>query len=51
MNEGAVKVAVFRMRQRYRRLLHEEIALTVDSPQEVNAEIAHLFKVFGRNGA
>lgn len=51
MNEGAVKVAVFRMRQRYRRLLHEEIALTVDSPSEVNAEIMHLFKVFGQNGA
>ncbi len=47
MNEGALKVAVFRMRQRYRRLLHEEIALTVDSPSEVNAEIVHLFKVFG----
>jgi DNA-directed RNA polymerase specialized sigma24 family protein len=48
MNEGTVKVAVFRLRQRYRRCLHEEIALTVDSPQEVNAEIAHLFKVFGQ---
>lgn len=50
MNEGAVKVAVFRLRQRYRRLLHEEIALTVDSPSEVNAEIVHLFKVFGSVG-
>lgn len=47
MNEGAVKVAVFRLRQRYRRILHEEIALTVDSPREVNEEIVHLFKVFG----
>jgi RNA polymerase sigma-70 factor (ECF subfamily) len=50
MNEGAVKVAVFRMRQRYRRVLHEEIAVTVDSPSEVNDEIVHLFKVFGRDG-
>lgn len=50
MNEGAVKVAVFRMRQRYRRLLHEEITLTVDSPEEVNNEIAHLFKVFSHGG-
>lgn len=51
MNEGALKVAVFRMRQRYRRLLHEEIALTVDSPEEVNAEIMHLFKVFSQGKA
>lgn len=50
MNEGAVKVAVFRLRQRYRRILHEQIALTVDSPGEVNAEIAHLFKVFSAAG-
>ena len=50
MNEGAMKVAVFRMRQRYRRLLHDEIALTVDSPSEVNDEIVHLFKVFGQKG-
>jgi DNA-directed RNA polymerase specialized sigma24 family protein len=51
MNEGAVKVAVFRLRQRYRRVLHEEIALTVDSANEVNAEIAHLFKVFSQGSA
>ena len=51
MKEGAVKVAVFRMRQRYRRLLHDEIALTVDSPDEVNEEIAHLFEIFGQHGA
>jgi DNA-directed RNA polymerase specialized sigma24 family protein len=49
MTEGAVKVAVFRLRQRYRRLLQEEIAKTVDSADEVNAEIAHLFKVFSRS--
>lgn len=51
MNEGAVKVAVFRLRQRYRRILHDEITLTVDSPEEVNDEIMHLFRVFGQNGA
>jgi len=47
MNEGAVKVAVHRLRQRYRRVLREQIELTVDSPGEVDAEIQHLFKVFG----
>lgn len=50
MNESAVKVAVFRLRQRYRRLLHEEITLTVDSPEQVNDEIMHLFQVFGQTG-
>jgi hypothetical protein len=44
-----VKVAVFRLRQRYRRLLHEQIALTVDSPEDIREEILHLFKVFGSN--
>jgi RNA polymerase sigma-70 factor (ECF subfamily) len=47
MTEGAVKVAVFRLRQRYRRLLHEQIALTVDDPEDIREEILHLFKVFG----
>lgn len=47
MNEGALKVAVYRMRQRYRRILQDEITLTVDSPEQVNDEILHLFRVFG----
>ena len=46
MTEGAVKVAAHRMRQRYKRILRSEIALTVDSPREVDEEIVHLFKVF-----
>lgn len=47
MNEGAVKVALHRLRQRYRRILNEEIAHTVESPDEVQEEIRHLFHVFG----
>jgi DNA-directed RNA polymerase specialized sigma24 family protein len=47
MNEGAVKVALHRLRQRYRRILNEEIALTVDSPEEIQEELRHLFQVFG----
>jgi RNA polymerase sigma-70 factor (ECF subfamily) len=42
MTEGAVKVAVHRMRRRYRELLREEIAHTVASPEEVNDEIRYL---------
>jgi DNA-directed RNA polymerase specialized sigma24 family protein len=50
MNVGAVKVAVHRMRGRYRKLLRSEIALTVDSPREVDEEIMHLFKAIGDAG-
>jgi RNA polymerase sigma factor (sigma-70 family) len=42
-SEGAVKVAVHRMRQRYRELLRAEIADTVASPAEIDDEIRNLF--------
>jgi len=42
-SEGAVKVAVHRLRQRYRELLREEIAQTVSRPDEVQEEIRALF--------
>ncbi len=42
-SEGAVKVAVHRLRQRYRQLLRDEIAHTVSSPEEVEEEIRALF--------
>ncbi len=45
MTEGAVKVAVHRLRHRYRQLLREEIANTVATPAEVDAEMHHLFAV------
>jgi RNA polymerase sigma factor (sigma-70 family) len=48
MNEGAVKVAVHRLRQRYRRLLREEIANSVATAEEVNEEMRHLFTVLAR---
>lgn len=38
LSEGAVKVSVHRLRQRYRALLEEEIANTVSSPAEVEEE-------------
>ena len=46
-SEGAVKVAVHRLRKRYRLLLREEIAHTVASPAEIDEEIRHLFAAFG----
>ena len=45
VSEGAVKSAVHRLRQRYRQLLHDEIAQTVANPDEVNEELRHLFAV------
>ena len=48
MSEGAVKVAVHRLRRRYRDLLREEIAQTVTSPEEADAEIRHLWSAVGR---
>lgn len=43
MTEGAVKVAVHRLRRRYRELLRGEIAQTVADPREVDDEIRDLF--------
>ncbi|MGO9610369.1 MAG: sigma-70 family RNA polymerase sigma factor, partial [Verrucomicrobiia bacterium] len=46
--EGAVKVAVHRLRRRYRELLREEISHTVATPAEIEEEIQHLFTAFAR---
>lgn len=43
ISEGAVKVAVHRLRQRYREVLRSEIAETVAGPEEVEAELRNLF--------
>jgi hypothetical protein len=48
IEERAVKVAVHRLRQRYRELLRAEIANMVGSPEEVDAEMHHLFNVLAR---
>jgi RNA polymerase sigma-70 factor (ECF subfamily) len=43
MSEGAVKVAVHRLRQRYRAILRAEIAATVATAADVEAELRDLF--------
>jgi RNA polymerase sigma factor (sigma-70 family) len=48
MSEGAVKVAVHRLRQRYKTLLRAHIAETVADESEVDAEIAALFSALAR---
>ena len=45
--EGAVKVAVHRLRQRYRVLLRDEIRQTVSNPAEVEDEVRALFIALG----
>jgi RNA polymerase sigma-70 factor (ECF subfamily) len=47
LSEGAVKVAVHRLRQRYRELLHEEIGRTVEGPDQVEEEVRELFAALG----
>jgi RNA polymerase sigma-70 factor (ECF subfamily) len=45
LSEGAVKVAVHRLRQRYRELLEHEIANTVTSPAEIDEERRYLLRI------
>jgi RNA polymerase sigma-70 factor (ECF subfamily) len=45
LTEGALKVAVHRLRQRYRELLRIEVAQTVSSPAELEEELRHLIAV------
>ena len=45
MNENAVKQAFYRLRQRYRLLLREEIAHTVAVPGDVEDELRHFIAV------
>ena len=44
MSEGAVKVAVHRLRQRYRELLRAAVASTVADPLEIDNELRHLLQ-------
>jgi RNA polymerase sigma-70 factor (ECF subfamily) len=48
LGEGAVKVAVHRLRRRYGELLRAQIAETVADPAEVEAEVRHFIAVLGR---
>ena len=45
MTENAVKQAFYRLRQRYRLLLQEEIADTVSDPADVEDELRHFIAV------
>lgn len=47
MSEGALAVAVHRMRQRFRELVRAEVAHTVAGPGEVDDELRHLLRILG----
>jgi RNA polymerase sigma factor (sigma-70 family) len=46
VNEGAARVAVHRLRQRYRELLRQEIAQTLSAPADLEEELRALFRAF-----
>ena len=46
--EGTLKVAIHRLRKRYRALVLREIGETVADPAEVDSEIRFLFSVLKR---
>jgi RNA polymerase sigma-70 factor (ECF subfamily) len=48
MSENAVRLAAFRLRQRYQELVRAEIRDTVSSEAELEEEIRHLLRVFSR---
>ena len=47
-SEGALKVAIHRLRKRYRELFRQEIADTVADPAEVDSELRYLVAVLTR---
>jgi RNA polymerase sigma-70 factor (ECF subfamily) len=46
ITEGAARVAVHRLRRRYRELLREEVAQTLSDPRQVDEEMKTLFRAF-----
>lgn len=45
LNEGTMRVAVHRLRKRFRELFREEIARTVNDPEDIEEEVRHLLAV------
>lgn len=49
MSETAVKVAIHRLRARFRELIRAEVAATLKDPDEVTEELRHLIAVASRS--
>lgn len=50
LNENAVKVAIHRLRVRFRELVKAEIGQTVEDPTQISAELNYLIEVVARAG-
>lgn len=48
-SEGAARVALHRLRKRFRQLLREEIADTVSNPADVEDEVRHIVSILSRD--
>ena len=49
LTEGATAAAVFRLRQRFRQFVREEVGNTVQSPQDIDGEMQHLLATLTRS--
>lgn len=50
LSEGAVNVAIFRLRQRFRLLMREEVEQTLSDTEDTDEELRHLYAALGRAG-
>ena len=48
LSESALKVAIHRLRKRFREVIRAEITQTMDDPAEVDAELRYLVEVLAR---
>ncbi len=51
LSDGAFKVAVHRLRKRFRQVVLERVAATVDDPSEVQLELNYLIEVLGEQSS
>ena len=51
ISESALKSSIHRLRQRYRNLLRDEVAATVDQPGEVDEELRFLVRAISTHTA
>lgn len=49
INEGAVKVAIHRLRRRFREIIKNEVSQTVSDNADVNQELKYLLEALGSN--
>ena len=50
MSEGAVNVAIFRLRKRFQQLMRKEVEQTLSDVEDTDEELRHLYSALGRAG-